>query len=79
MSVDRNEKVYLGDGLYASHDGYQFWLRSENGIRVLNEVALEPQVLSSFIRFIEKATNSTIKVTPNSMAVEDDQEGSLND
>jgi hypothetical protein len=59
-----NDKAYLGDGLYASHDGYQFWLRASNGITVTNEVALEPNVLHAFIKFIERTLNVKIKVTP---------------
>jgi hypothetical protein len=41
------ERVYLGDGLYAQHDGWQIWLMCErdNGE---NAVALEPEVLQAF-------------------------------
>lgn len=42
---------YLGDGLYASFDGYHFILRAPkmNGDHT---VALEPQVLDAFQRYI---------------------------
>lgn len=42
---------YLGDGLYASFDGYQIILRAprENGD---HWVALEPAVLAAFLRYI---------------------------
>lgn len=55
----KNE-TYLGDGLYASHDGYQFVLRAprEEGDHY---VALEPEVLSAFIVFVEKEIG--IKIT----------------
>lgn len=35
--------IYLGDGVYASFDGYQIWLRTprETGV---HEIALEPAV-----------------------------------
>jgi hypothetical protein len=49
-----NEKTYLGDGLYAVFDGYYFRLTSENGISVLDEVYLEPEVLKAFIEFTKK-------------------------
>ncbi len=45
------EETYLGDGLYASFDGYHVWLRAprENGDHV---IALEPEVLKNFEKFI---------------------------
>jgi hypothetical protein len=58
------DKEYLGDGLYARHDGYQFWLSAEDGIRVTNEVALEPDVLHAFVKFIERTLNVKVKITP---------------
>lgn len=44
-------ETYLGDGLYASFDGYQFVLRAprEGGDHF---VALEPTVLAGFQRFV---------------------------
>lgn len=57
--MDQNS-VYVGDGLYASHDGYMFWLKTPQG----NEVALEPDVLRAFLDFVAKITNSTITVEP---------------
>ena len=37
------EDTYLGDGVYASYDGYHVWLdlRTQDGTRI----ALEPEVL----------------------------------
>lgn len=34
---------YLGDGVYASFDGFNIWLRTQSG----NEVALEPLTLGA--------------------------------
>ena len=45
-------KQYLGDGVYASHDGYQIWLSLDGqdpGIRI----ALEPAVLDALNRYAE--------------------------
>lgn len=41
---------YLGDGLYASFDGFTMWLRAprEDGD---HKVALEPQVFAAFLAF----------------------------
>lgn len=43
-------ETYLGDGLYASFDGYTIWLRAprEDGDHT---VALEPEVLASLIAY----------------------------
>jgi hypothetical protein len=46
-------KTYLGDGLYAQHDGYHFILTSENGVQVLQTVYLDQGVISAFQRFID--------------------------
>jgi len=47
------EPVYLGDGLYASFDGYQIELYAHNGIRKTSSVYLDGQVLVAFLRFVE--------------------------
>lgn len=46
------KETYLGDGLYVSHDGYQFILRAprEGGD---HWVGLEPGVLESFLSFVK--------------------------
>lgn len=50
-------ETYLGDGLYASHDGYQFKLRAPNydGDQV---VYLEPGVLASFIQYVKRVQDN---------------------
>lgn len=47
------KETYLGDGLYASFDGYQFILRAprENGD---HWVALDPRTLDAFTTYVEK-------------------------
>lgn len=51
---EQNYKDYLGDGLYVDFDGYAIRLYASNGIHTLSEVFLEPQVLESFFRYIER-------------------------
>lgn len=45
-----SQETYLGDGLYAHFDGYQFWLRAprEEGD---HEVALEPPVFDELLKY----------------------------
>jgi hypothetical protein len=61
MTADRENEVYLGDGLYASFDGYTLVLRAprEGGD---HWVALEPLELLTFVNFIKAiATEMTEK------------------
>lgn len=60
---DQNE-THLGDGLYARHDGYSFWLRATRGHED-HVVALEPAVMESFMDFVSKTLNLKIEVTKN--------------
>ena len=46
-------ETYLGDGVYASHDGYHVWLavnHHENKV-----VALEPEVLKALVMYARRA------------------------
>lgn len=47
-------ETYLGDGLYATHDGYQIELYSHNGIHKTASVYLEPSVLDAFEQYVKK-------------------------
>jgi hypothetical protein len=46
-----DNETYLGDAVYASFDGYQIWLRTTDGIRTLNSIALEPSVYAALVRY----------------------------
>lgn len=43
---------YLGDGVYASHDGYQIWLAVGNHQNKV--VALEPTVMAALVRYSQR-------------------------
>lgn len=51
---DLEDPKYLGDGLYAGHDGYQIWLIAHNGMSSLDAVALEREVAESFLNYAIK-------------------------
>lgn len=63
--------TYLGDGLYASDDGYRIRLRVPRECGN-DEVFLNPEVLQSFIVFLEKSRG--IEVIINRLG---DQKGDL--
>jgi hypothetical protein len=44
-------EIYLGDGLYASYDGYQIVLRTPREDGGNHWVALEPDVLRALVEF----------------------------
>ena len=48
-----SDETYLGDGLYASFDGFQIKLRAPR-LEGDHEVYLEPVVLAAFERYVAK-------------------------
>ena len=50
--MSQEQEVYLGDGLYASFDGWQVKLRAPRG-NSDGEVFLEPEVLAQFLKYVE--------------------------
>lgn len=44
---------YLGDGVYASFDGYQLILETSNGVETTNTIALESEVYRAMEKYVE--------------------------
>ena len=61
--MDRDKETYLGDGLYASFDGFSIWLRAprENGDHL---VALEPSVYAALTAFARDAWRPSERTEP---------------
>jgi hypothetical protein len=56
------ESTYLGDGLYASFDGYQIRLMASDGVNIHDQVYLEPSVwnaLKAYVQRLEDAAKGT--------------------
>lgn len=49
-----NEESYLGDGVYASFDGYQIWLRADD-----NHIAVEPAVWQRLKEYVHEIGRRT--------------------
>lgn len=47
--------AYLGDGVYASFDGYHIWIKVHD--QYTCEIALEPDVLDNLIRYRQTVVN----------------------
>ena len=55
MAKDRpGPKIYLGDGVYAAHDGFGVWLTAEDGIQATDGIYIEPNVLDHLVMWIAK-------------------------
>ena len=63
----RCNDTYLGDGVYASCDGYQIWLRTprDGG---WHEIAMEPEVLTAFDEYREKLRDALSEPLPEKEA-----------
>lgn len=46
-------ETYLGDGLYASCDGYRVEVFAHNGVGKTNAVYFEPEVITAFLGFLK--------------------------
>ena len=55
--MDKKE-TYLGDGVYASFDGYQIWLAVNHHAN--NVVALDPMVFSRLCEYVEMLKMSNV-------------------
>lgn len=49
--MSENQKVYLGDSVYASFNGFHIVLTTENGMGPSNEIFLEPQLIDLLIKY----------------------------
>jgi hypothetical protein len=49
---------YLGDGLYASFDGWQIELYASNGIQKTSSVFLDSDTLAAFLKYVDRLQES---------------------
>jgi len=56
-----SKETYLGDGLYASHDGHMFCLRAPR-LHGDDYVYLEPEVMREFVEYVGKTLGLKITV-----------------
>ena len=59
------EQTYLGDGAYASFDGYSLWVATHDGYRTTNRVCLEPDILRNLLQYIKTVAGTNDKVRAN--------------
>jgi len=52
--MNPEEKVYLGDSVYAEFDGYNIILSANNGYEDSDMIALDPDVQVNLVKFIER-------------------------
>jgi hypothetical protein len=61
MTTPDQKDAYLGDGVYASFDGWQIWLAVNHHEN--KQVAIEPTVLMMLLAYAESVYNLKITVT----------------
>lgn len=49
---------HIGDGVYASHDGYQIWLRTERGDGMIHSIALDSAAMEGLLRFRDRCNTA---------------------
>jgi len=54
--MPEREHEYLGDGVYASFDGYHIWLRTGSHDSP-GRIALEPAVFAALVRYERRVWN----------------------
>lgn len=72
-----SEKTYLGDGCYASFDGFAITLTTENGIETTNRVYLEPEVYIALVRYRNRMVGALEPARPNGPAAGGEKGGAL--
>lgn len=58
------KKLYLGDSVYVTYDGFHIWLTTENGYPddPRNRIALEPAVWNALTQYV-KAIHDPVEAT----------------
>ena len=47
-------KVYLGESVYADHDGHHIWLSTDNGFGDTNRIALDSEVFDALLKYAQR-------------------------
>ena len=63
--MELKDEAYMGDGVYAGHDGYQLWTYTSNGITKDNQTAFDPTTFQAFLKYGERIFDLTITVKKN--------------
>jgi hypothetical protein len=53
---ESHQDTYLGDGVYASYDGFQIWLAVNHHTN--KQIAIEPSVMHALLVYAEKVWGS---------------------
>jgi hypothetical protein len=61
LRANITQEIFLGDGLFASYDGFQFKLRAPRGMMGDHEVFLEPSVMNGFEKYVDDTRKKMIE------------------
>ncbi len=62
MTEQDKTKRYLGDGVYASFDGYQVWLETSVQYEDGSKIALEPDVFNALRNYVERIPDMLTRI-----------------
>ena len=62
--MPKNNKVYLGDGVYADFDGEFTWIYTSDGVTNSDKIALDESTLRALVRYNERMISNPLFVTP---------------
>ncbi len=69
------EQTYLGDGVYATYDGYGVELTTNSGMSQMNQrIYIEPQVYGALVEYWQKTRIADLKAHAASPPNGDDSE-----
>lgn len=54
------KKHYLGDGAYVAFDGYALVLTTEDGVRITNQIVLEPDVYRALQAYVKALSDDAV-------------------
>ena len=57
--LGHKDQEYLGDGVYASFDGFQIWLAANHHSNVV--IALEPSVFDALVAYRDRLIEKYVK------------------
>ena len=62
-----DKKIYLGDSVYLTNDGYHLVLTTENGYGPSNTICLEPHLIPKIQEYIDTLRKQNDKPSTNSL------------
>lgn len=60
LAHEEKQTTYLGDGVYAEHEGYFIAVFTSDGYRRLDTIYFEPEVLDALVAYQKQIQTGTV-------------------